>query len=110
MLEEDKSDENLAELIDTKVDVNFEIEKDERYWEQWARVNWLKLGDKNTAFFHEQATQRWRKNYIRKLQYNDGRETEVIEEMEKIARSYFQQLFLAGRRRNYNHTFSSIDR
>ncbi|KAK5826815.1 hypothetical protein PVK06_021747 [Gossypium arboreum] len=41
LLEEDRSDENLAELIDTNVDLNFEIEKDERYWEQ--REDNLKL-------------------------------------------------------------------
>ncbi|KAH1090919.1 hypothetical protein J1N35_018176 [Gossypium stocksii] len=68
LLEEERNDENLAELIDTIVELNFEIDKDERYWEQRARINWLKLGDKNTAFFHGQATQRIRKNCIRKLQ------------------------------------------
>ncbi|KAK5811913.1 uncharacterized protein LOC108451102 [Gossypium arboreum] len=43
LLEDERSDENLAELIDTKIELNFEIEKDERYWEQRTRVNWLKL-------------------------------------------------------------------
>ncbi|KAK5803056.1 hypothetical protein PVK06_030696 [Gossypium arboreum] len=56
LLESDRSDENLAELIDTKIHLNFEIEKNECYWEQRARLNWLKLGDKNTAFFHKQVT------------------------------------------------------
>ncbi|XP_016755198.1 uncharacterized protein [Gossypium hirsutum] len=53
---DDRDDINLAELIDCKIQLNFEIEKDERYWEQRARINWLKFGDKNTAFFHSQAT------------------------------------------------------
>lgn len=33
LLEEDKSDDNLVELIDTKVALNLDIEKDELYWE-----------------------------------------------------------------------------
>ncbi|KAA3470848.1 reverse transcriptase [Gossypium australe] len=38
--------------------INFEIDKDESYWEQRARVKWLKLGDRNTTFFHSIATQK----------------------------------------------------
>ncbi|XP_017624672.1 uncharacterized protein LOC108468293 [Gossypium arboreum] len=89
LLEEEISDDNMEELIDTKFALNLEIENDKRYWEQRARINWLKLGDKNTAFFHKQATQRIRWNLIQKLQLEDGMETEVLEEMEEIARSYF---------------------
>lgn len=89
LLEEEISDDNMAELIDTKVALNLEMENDKRYWEQRARINWLKLGDKNTAFFHKQATQRRRWNLIQKLQLEDGMEMEVLEEMEEIARSYF---------------------
>ncbi|KAA3482842.1 reverse transcriptase [Gossypium australe] len=110
LLEEERSDDNMAELIDTKVALNLEIEKDERYWEQRARINWLKLGDRNTAFFHKQATQKRRRNLIQKLQFEDGRETKVFEEMEEIARSYFQHLFSAGRMGDYNHVLDGIDR
>ncbi|MBA0730296.1 hypothetical protein Golax_004605, partial [Gossypium laxum] len=69
-------------MIDTKIRLNFKIEKDERYWEQRARLSWLKLGDRNTAFFHSQATQRKRKNLINKLQNDSGWETENLQEME----------------------------
>ncbi|KAA3479947.1 reverse transcriptase [Gossypium australe] len=78
LMEIERDDENLAELIDTKIQLNFEIEKDERYWEQRAR-------------------------------YKDGRETEVVQEMEVIARSYFQNLSLVGERGNYEHLLSGID-
>lgn len=43
LLKVERNDETLADLIDTKIQLNFEIEKDERYWEQRARVNWLKF-------------------------------------------------------------------
>lgn len=48
LLDQDKTDESMADLIDTRVHFNLEIYKDEMYWENRAQVNWLKLGDKNT--------------------------------------------------------------
>ncbi|KAA3476616.1 reverse transcriptase [Gossypium australe] len=39
LLEAERNDDNMAEMIDTKLQLNFEIDKDERYWEQRARVN-----------------------------------------------------------------------
>lgn len=110
LLEEERDEENLADLIDTKIQLNFEIEKDECYWEQRARVNWLKFGDKNTAFFHKQATQKRQRNLIHKMKNDDGRETEELKEMEMIATSYFKQLFSAGRSANYEHVLSGVHR
>lgn len=106
----ERDDNNLAEMIDAKVQLNFEIEKDERHWEQKAQVNWLKLGDMNTTFFHSQATQKKRKNFIWIIQNEDGKEMEVVREMEVIARSYFSNLFLARERGNYEYLLLGIDR
>ncbi|KAH1114679.1 hypothetical protein J1N35_008057 [Gossypium stocksii] len=78
LAEAERDDKNLAEMMDTEIQLNFEIEKDECYWEQRARLNWLKFGDKNTTFFHSQATQRQRKNLIHKLQSENGSETEAL--------------------------------
>lgn len=33
LLESDRNDENLPELTDTKIQLNFEIKNDECYWE-----------------------------------------------------------------------------
>ncbi|KAA3480943.1 reverse transcriptase [Gossypium australe] len=68
------------------------------------------LTARNTAFFHSQATQRRRRNFIHKLQDEEGRETEIRQEMEGIVRSYFQNLFTLETRGNYNHLLSGIDR
>ncbi|KAA3482600.1 reverse transcriptase [Gossypium australe] len=67
LMEAERTDTNLAELIDTKLQLNIEIDKYESYWEQRAKVNWLKLGDRNTTFFYNIATQRRRQNCIQKL-------------------------------------------
>ncbi|KAA3454784.1 reverse transcriptase [Gossypium australe] len=110
LLEAERSEDNLAELIDTKVQLNLEIDKDESYWEQRARVNWLKLGDRNTAFFHSMATQRRRKNIIQKLQINDGKETEDQQEMAESARAYFQDLFKAKRSDDSEHLLNGVEK
>lgn len=69
---EDRTDELLAEIIDLKLQFNFEAEKEERYWEQRARVNWLTHGDKNTFFFHKFATTRKSHNRINGLCDENG--------------------------------------
>ncbi|KAA3461494.1 reverse transcriptase [Gossypium australe] len=43
------------------------------------------------------------------MQFEDGRETEEIKEMEEIARSYFQKLFSVERQGNYDQILLRID-
>ncbi|KAA3486448.1 reverse transcriptase [Gossypium australe] len=52
------SDDILAEIAEAQLDLNLEADKEELFWEQRARVNWLKNGDRNTSFFHKMAGQR----------------------------------------------------
>ncbi|KAA3486093.1 reverse transcriptase [Gossypium australe] len=105
-----RDDPNLVELIDRKIQLNLKIDKDERYWEQRAHINWLKYGDRNTVFFHSQATHRRRINLIHKLQDGEGREIEIIQDIEGIARSYFQNLFMSEERGSCDHLLLKIDR
>ncbi|XP_017613511.1 uncharacterized protein LOC108458612 [Gossypium arboreum] len=37
-----RDDDNLAEMINVKLELNWEMEKEESYWEQRARANWLR--------------------------------------------------------------------
>ncbi|KAA3458179.1 reverse transcriptase [Gossypium australe] len=108
LLEAERNDNNLAELIDTKLQLTLEIDKDKRYWEQRARVNWLRLGDKNTSFFHNHATQRRQQNRIRSLQNRTGEETEDMHEMAEIARNYFQELFDVKKRGSCTNLLTGI--
>ncbi|KAH1098567.1 hypothetical protein J1N35_015488 [Gossypium stocksii] len=84
----ERDDYNLAELINTKIQLNLEIDKDERYWEQRTRINWLRNRDRNTAFFHSYAIQRRRRNRIHKIQDERMREAEALQDIEGIARAY----------------------
>ncbi|KAA3451486.1 reverse transcriptase [Gossypium australe] len=92
-MKEDRDDETLSKIIDTKIHLNMEIEKDEVYWEQRARVNWLQSGDRNTAYFHNCATARRRANIISKLILDDGREIYDAPGIHEEAKLYFENLF-----------------
>lgn len=57
---QNRTGDNLADFIDAKIHLNLKVNKEDMYWEQRARANWLKLSDKNTIFFHNFASQRKR--------------------------------------------------
>lgn len=69
---DENSEENLGNIVEVKLHLNMELDKEKKYWKQRAKVNWLKIGDKNTSFFHRFASQRRRVNRIRGLQRRDG--------------------------------------
>lgn len=110
MAEEERDDKTLAKLIDMKINLNFKIEKKECYWEQRAQIDWLKYGDRNTTFFHGQASQRRRKNLIHKLKNEDEREIVDLQDMKGVARSYFKRLFSTEGRGNYEHILERVER
>ncbi|GMI87830.1 hypothetical protein like AT1G43760 [Hibiscus trionum] len=90
------TDETLGEIMEVKLALNLEIDKSELYWEQRARANWLRNGDKNTTFFHRHASQRKRLNRISTLVNDHGVHCSSPESLESTAREYFQSLFTSG--------------
>jgi hypothetical protein len=77
----------MAELIELL------LEKEEIRWLQISRANWLSQGDRNTSFFHNFATVRWKKNYIKKLKNDDGDWVEGSESLKPLVFQYFSNLF-----------------
>ncbi|XP_073355407.1 uncharacterized protein [Aegilops tauschii subsp. strangulata] len=65
----------------------------ETYWKQRAHVNWMKRGDRNTKFFHAAASERRRRNRIRKLRKEDGTIVDKEDDMKAVVTNYFLNLF-----------------
>ncbi|KAJ6433927.1 hypothetical protein OIU84_017603 [Salix udensis] len=51
---------------------------EECFFRQRSRVQWLKLGDKNTAFFHRSVMHRRARNQIHSLRSETGEEPLVL--------------------------------
>jgi hypothetical protein len=43
------------------------------YWKQRAHSTWLVKGDQNTDFFHAYASERRRRNHVKKLKDDGGK-------------------------------------
>lgn len=67
--------------------------REEMMWLQCSRIAWLKEGDRNTRYFHQKAVWRARKNHIKKLNRQDGVWCTVPSDMERMANSYFWEVY-----------------
>jgi hypothetical protein len=69
------------------------FEREEIMARQRSRVDWLREGDRNTAFFHARATARRRTNKITVLVKDDGTRCTDQEGIKKLAGKFYEDLF-----------------
>uniref|UniRef100_N1QTE5 F-box domain-containing protein n=1 Tax=Aegilops tauschii TaxID=37682 RepID=N1QTE5_AEGTA len=61
------TDENLAKQKEISLEIEKLLEQEEIYWAQRGRIDWLLFGDKNTNYFQKFATERRKRNMIKRL-------------------------------------------
>ncbi|XP_057432396.1 uncharacterized protein LOC130725161 [Lotus japonicus] len=69
------------------------LKQQEIAWSQRSRANCLKLGDRNTRFFHTKATQRKKRNLIEKIHDDQGRKFVRAADIARVLKGYFQNIF-----------------
>ncbi|KAE8686346.1 hypothetical protein F3Y22_tig00111069pilonHSYRG00104 [Hibiscus syriacus] len=89
--------------------LNMEADKEELFWEQRARANWLRHGDMSTSFFHNYATYRRKNNTIVGL--FDTYDTWIMDPIEliSVADSYFKELFQSSNLGVVSPIFNEIE-
>ncbi|KAL2931883.1 hypothetical protein RDABS01_037293 [Bienertia sinuspersici] len=96
LMEEPQTEEVLAKArtIDRRMD---ELEnREELYWKQRSRQEWLMIGDKNTSFFHQKAKQRREVNSIKRIYDQAGIYFDEEGQISEVFASFFESLFTAG--------------
>ena len=76
-----------------KREINILLDDEELYWGQRAKAHWLKEGDKNTKFFHAQASERRKQNTIFGIWDEAGNWCDEKESIAHTAINYFENIY-----------------
>ena len=82
-----------SRLRELKAKIHVLTDRETRLWSQRSRVLWLKNGDSNSKFFHNKATQRFRKNTILGINDRGGIWQEQPDLIGDIIVDFFGELF-----------------
>ena len=91
-----------------EAEINTLLDKEAKMWSLRARVNWLKDEDRNTRFFHSKASQRRRRNYIKRLFDLLGQWTTQPNQVVNTAINIYQQLFTTSNPKNLKAVLAEI--
>ncbi|KAK5845345.1 hypothetical protein PVK06_001517 [Gossypium arboreum] len=69
------------------------LHHEELLWRQKAMCDWLKMGDRNTKYFHTRALQRRKNNHIHAIRDSDGNWIYDPKLIEREANVFFQRLY-----------------
>lgn len=86
------------------------ILEEEEYWRNKSRVEWLKKGDWNTAYFHARVTQRRVQNRIHGLEDEMGVWNEGDLEVRGIILRYFGSIFSSGGSTHFDEILRCVGR
>ena len=86
------------------------FEREEIMARQRSRIDWLKEGDRNTAFFHARATARRRTNRIKILKRADGSKCNEQKEIMRMVHDFYSNLFSSEQYPSLHEVLEAIPR
>ena len=88
------NDVQLIHKITTELKSAYQAE--EAYWRQRSRLLWLRLGDRNSGFFHATTKNRKRANSFSVIEDEEGNPVYREEQIAQVIVRYFQNLFTSS--------------
>ncbi|KAL9668794.1 hypothetical protein QQ045_006334 [Rhodiola kirilowii] len=100
-LNEVKESERTEEVVLQEAKLSSELDewllREELFWKQRSRVDWLREGDRNTRFFHMRASKRRKVNMIDRLKINDNEWISGDEDLCEAVVKHFGGIFKTSR-------------
>jgi ribonuclease HI len=84
------------EIKATKEELQSLMDKQDLQWQQRAKMDWLRCGDRNTKYYHACANYRRKTNRIAKIVDGNGAGCETEVEIKNAFINYFEDLFTSG--------------
>ncbi|KAF7822883.1 reverse transcriptase [Senna tora] len=84
-------------------------DREELFWFQRSRVNWLHFGDSNSKFFHASVVQRRQRNKILRLKGDDGQWISSEEDIAFCFSEFYKGLFRQGGSRDFSKVLSYVN-
>ncbi|KAE8808228.1 hypothetical protein D1007_15368 [Hordeum vulgare] len=96
------TDEAAIKQHELHIEIEEMLEKEELYWMQRGRADWLAKGDQNTGFFHRAANGRNKRSLIVKIRGSNGDWVDDLDDIHEHISSYFSNLFTSKIQGNYD--------
>ena len=61
-----------SEINTLRQEINDLLDSEEIMWQQRSKVQWMRLGDRNTKYFHLKALERKKENAINRIMDENG--------------------------------------
>lgn len=91
-----------------KKELMLAYKEEEMFWRQKSREKWLRLGDRNSKFFHFSVKVARSRMYLKKLRDKFGCEHWSDEAKAGVAIQYFSELFVTSNPPSYEPIFQSM--
>ncbi|KAL4370540.1 hypothetical protein AHAS_Ahas06G0076000 [Arachis hypogaea] len=89
-----KQEEGVILLIkEVEADLDEALKEEKTWWAQRSRTNWLRHGDQNSRFFHQKASQRKNRNWVKAIRDEAGVTHEEEEKIEEVMVEYYDNIF-----------------
>ena len=90
---QDKDGALITEINSLRREINYLLDDEEIYWGQRAKAHWLKEGNKNTKYFHTQASKQCKQNNIMGIWDNHGNWCTERKSIAQFAIDYFENMY-----------------